>query len=296
MSRVFVAEETRAGRRGRREGAAGGTVGQRVDRSLPTRDLPRRSTSASSYRSAARRRRVDGLPYYTMPFVDGESLRARLSHGELPIAEAISILRDVAKALAFAHSKGIAHRDIKPDNVLLAGTSAVITDFGVAKALSDAAVGGPLTSIGVALGTPAYMAPEQAAADPTTDLRADIYAFGAMAYEMLAGHAPFAGRAFKHVAAHATESPPSIAALRPATPAALADLVMRCLEKRPGDRPQTATRSSARSTRWRWDETGARAATRASVHPRSPDGRRCRRRRSRTRCRGLRTLVARARQ
>jgi len=185
---------------------------------------------------------IDGLPYFTMPFVDVESLRTRLSHGELPIADVVSILRDVGRALEYAHSKGVAHRDIKPDNVLLAGTSAVIADFGVAKAISDATVTGALTSVGIALGTPAYMAPEQGAGDPATDVRADYYAFGAMAYEMLAGHAPFAGRSPQAMlAASATETPQSIAALRPATPPALANLVMRCLEKRPGDRPQSAT-------------------------------------------------------
>ena len=185
---------------------------------------------------------VDGQPYYTMPFVDGESLRARLAHGELSIAETISILRDVARALEYAQSKGVAHRDIKPDNVLIAGTSAVIADFGVAKAISDATEGGALTSVGVALGTPAYMAPEQAAADPATDVRADYYSFGAMAYEMLAGHPPFAGRSTQAtLAAHASEMPPPITAVRPTTPPLLAELVMCCLEKRPGDRPQSAT-------------------------------------------------------
>ena len=242
MSRVFVAEETSLGRRV-------------VVKVLPA-DLSG-SVSIARFRReislAARLQHphivpllsageIDGLPYYTMPFVDGESLRAELAHGELPIAKTISILRDVAKALEYAHGKGIAHRDIKPDNVLLAGTSAVIADFGVAKAISDATAGGALTSVGVALGTPAYMAPEQAAADPATDHRADYYAFGAMAYEMLAGHPPFAGRNTQAtLAAHATEAPPSIAFLRPATPAPLAALVMRCLEKRPGDRPQSAT-------------------------------------------------------
>ena len=186
---------------------------------------------------------IDGLPYYTMPFVDGESLRARLSHGELPIPETISILRDVAQALEYAHEKGVTHRDIKPDNVLLAGRSAVLTDLGVAKAFSDAtAVDGTMTSVGVALGTPAYMAPEQAAGDPATDHRADIYALGMMAYEMLAGHAPFAGRSMQGMlAAHVVETPSHIASLRPATPPRLAELVMRCVAKRPGDRPQTAS-------------------------------------------------------
>jgi serine/threonine-protein kinase len=150
---------------------------------------------------------LDGLPYYMMPLVDGESLRARLERGELPIADVITILRDVARALEYAHGKGITHRDIKPDNVLLSGKSAVITDFGVAKAISDATTGTELTSVGIALGTPAYMAPEQAAADPSTDSRADIYALGVVAFEMLAGHAPFAGRSAHSVlAAHATET------------------------------------------------------------------------------------------
>jgi serine/threonine-protein kinase len=198
---------------------------------------------------------VAGLPYYTMPFVEGQSLRARLARGELPIAEAVSVLRDVARALEYAHGKGVTHRDIKPDNVLLAGTSAVITDFGVAKAIVAARGGddrpegegprglqNPLTSLGIALGTPAYMAPEQAAGDPAIDHRADLYAFGVVAYELLAGHAPFAGRsAHAMLAAHAVEAPTPIATLRPATPPALAELVMRCLEKRPGDRPQSAT-------------------------------------------------------
>jgi serine/threonine-protein kinase len=184
---------------------------------------------------------MDGLPYYTMPFVEGESLRSRLARGELPIADVVTILRDVARALEYAHGKGIAHRDIKPDNVLLAGKSAVITDFGVAKALSEATMGTGLTSAGIALGTPSYMAPEQAAGDPATDARADVYAFGVTAYEMLAGHAPFAGRNTQAVlAAHATEIPPPIRSARPATPPALAELVMRCLEKRPADRPQSA--------------------------------------------------------
>jgi eukaryotic-like serine/threonine-protein kinase len=184
---------------------------------------------------------MDGLPYYVMPFVDGESLRARLARGELPISDVITVLRDVARALEYAHGKGITHRDIKPDNVLLSGKSAVITDFGVAKAITDATSGTALTSVGIALGTPAYMAPEQAAADPSTDTRADIYALGVVAFEMLAGHAPFAGRSAHAVlAAHATETPPPICSVRPNTPPALAALVMRCLEKRPADRPQSA--------------------------------------------------------
>ncbi len=185
---------------------------------------------------------MDGLPYYTMPYVEGESLRERLSQGELAIPQTISILRDVARALEYAHGKGITHRDIKPDNVLLAGHSAVVTDFGVAKAISGAVLADDtMTAVGTALGTPAYMAPEQAASDPAADHRVDLYAFGAMAYEMLAGRAPFAGRNMQAVlVAHAIEDPADIASLRPATPRRLAGLVMRCLAKQPGDRPRTA--------------------------------------------------------
>jgi eukaryotic-like serine/threonine-protein kinase len=186
-----------------------------------------------------------GLPYFTMPFVDGESLRVRLArHGELPVNQAIRMLREIASALAYAHEHGIVHRDIKPDNVLISGGSAMVTDFGVAKALSASsnAEHGGLTSVGVALGTPAYMAPEQASADPSVDHRADIYSFGVLAYELLTGQPPFAGRTPQHVlAAQVTEMPEAITKRRASLPPALAALVMRCLEKRPADRPQSAS-------------------------------------------------------
>src|SRR5690348_3606115 len=187
----------------------------------------------------------NGLPYFTMPFVDGESLRVRLArHGELPVNQAIRMLREIASALAYAHEHGIVHRDIKPDNVLLSGGSAMVTDFGVAKALSASsnAEHGGMTSVGVALGTPAYMAPEQASADPSVDHRADIYSFGVVAYELLTGQPPFAGRTPQNVlAAHVTEVPEAINKRRASLPPALAALVMRCLEKRPADRPQSAS-------------------------------------------------------
>ena len=185
---------------------------------------------------------VGDLFYYTMPLVEGESLRAKLAReGELPVGDAIRILRDVVDALAYAHAHGVVHRDIKPDNVLISGQHAVVTDFGVAKAMSDAAGSSTLTSLGVALGTPAYMSPEQAAADPNVDARADLYAVGAMAYEMLCGRPPFSGMTPQQVlAAHVTIPPAPINTQRASVPPALNALVMRCLEKKPADRVQSA--------------------------------------------------------
>ena len=188
---------------------------------------------------------AEGLPYFIMPFVTGESLRTRVAReGEFPIAETVRILRDVVSALAYAHAYGVIHRDVKPDNVLLSGGVAVVTDFGVAKAVT-ASAGTPgstgLTSLGVALGTPAYMAPEQATASPNTDHRADIYALGIVAYEMLTGSPPFMGRsAPQMLAAQVVEEPEPVERRRPAVPPMLANLVNECLAKRPADRPQTA--------------------------------------------------------
>ena len=188
---------------------------------------------------------IAGTPYFTMPFIDGESLRARLAReGELPVTEAVRILRHVAAALAYAHKHGVVHRDIKPDNVMLADDFALVTDFGVAKALSASANAdsSALTLSGLAIGTPAYMAPEQAVADPGVDHRADIYAWGVMAYEMLTGLPPFSrASAQATLAAQAIEQPERIQKKRPGLPPALSALVMRCLEKRPADRPQSAS-------------------------------------------------------
>jgi serine/threonine-protein kinase len=190
----------------------------------------------------------DGLPYYMMPFIEGESLRARLARsGELPVHDTARILRDVLSALSYAHEHGVVHRDIKPDNVLLTGNHAVVADFGVAKALSASTnPGSSLTSLGVALGTPAYMSPEQAAADPSTDHRADLYGVGAMAYEMLTGQQVFSARSPQAMlAAHATQKPEPIDARRPSVPRELSSLIMRSLEKHAADRPQSAAQMLA---------------------------------------------------
>jgi eukaryotic-like serine/threonine-protein kinase len=187
-----------------------------------------------------------GLPYYTMPFVEGTSLRDRIAEsGPLGFNETVSILRDVAKALAYAHERGIVHRDIKPANVLLTGGTAVVADFGIAKALSASRTEqqgeDTLTSAGIRIGTPAYMAPEQAAADPEIDGRADIYSLGCMAYEMLAGAPPFvASSPHRVLAAHMGDTPRPIGGVRGDVPASLAALVMQCLEKDPDARPQSA--------------------------------------------------------
>jgi tRNA A-37 threonylcarbamoyl transferase component Bud32 len=226
---------------------------------------------------------ADGLPYFIMPYVTGESLRARVSReGEFPVAETIRILRDVVSALAYAHTRGVIHRDIKPDNVLLSGGVAVVTDFGVAKAVSASTDSGPtgLTSMGVALGTPAYMAPEQATASPNTDHRADIYAFGVVAYEMLTGAPPFSGRSAQQVlAAHVVEEPEPVERRRPAVPPMLAALVRDCLCKRPADRPQSALEvmqvldSIATPSGGTAATTAVRSPTVLPVQPRRLEGR-----------------------
>jgi eukaryotic-like serine/threonine-protein kinase len=186
--------------------------------------------------------KAGGFLYYVMPYVDGESLRARLARqGEFPVHDAVKVLIEVCDALAYAHERGIVHRDIKPDNVLLSGRHALVTDFGVAKALSEATGRQQLTTAGIALGTPTYMAPEQATADPNIDHRVDIYALGVLGYELIAGKPPFSGRSPQEtLAAHVTQRPEPLCALRSACPPGLEAVIMKCLEKRPADRWQTA--------------------------------------------------------
>ena len=185
---------------------------------------------------------VDGFFYYVMPYVDGETLRDRLTRGgELPVHEAVRLLGEITDALAVAHKAGVVHRDIKPENILLSGRHAMVMDFGVAKAVTESTGAHRLTSIGVALGTPAYMAPEQATADPHMDGRVDIYALGVLAYEMLTGQPPFHGlNPQQTLAAHVTQEPTPLGQRRPGLSPVLESVVMRCLAKRPADRFQTA--------------------------------------------------------
>ena len=192
---------------------------------------------------------IDGLPYYTMPFVEGESLRARLVRDRhMPVPESLHLLRDTARALEYAHGHDVVHRDIKPDNILITGNSACVIDFGIAKAISAArsraapvTIDGRATQAGFVVGTPGYMAPEQATAEAAVDHRVDIYAFGCVAYELLTGTALFVKSTPREMLiAHLAETPSSAPLRRIDMPRPLVDLVMSCLAKAPGDRPQSA--------------------------------------------------------
>ena len=189
---------------------------------------------------------VDGLPYFVMPYVDGESIDVKLRRtGAFGVRESLGIMKDAARALAFAHERGVVHRDIKPGNILLAAGSATVTDFGVAKALSSARRSGEkgsgLTNTGMSLGTILYMAPEQAAGDPDIDGRADIYSLGITAYEMLAGAAPFANLSPREMlTARLTLPPPPLSTVRKDVPIGLEKLIAKCLAIDPADRPQSA--------------------------------------------------------
>ena len=182
------------------------------------------------------------LLWYTMPFIDGESLRAAIERKKsFSAREVVRILHDVVDALAFAHARGVIHRDIKPANILTQGSHALVTDFGVAKAISAALPIGAVTTAGIAIGTPAYMAPEQLAGDPAADHRIDIYAVGLLSYELLTGVSPFTGASPREtLAAQLTRDPAPLHEVAPGVPRNVSTLVMRCLAKDPDARPQTA--------------------------------------------------------
>ncbi len=243
-SRVFVVEERRFGRRVvvkvLNPTLSLGISAERFEREIRLAGRLQNPRIVPLLRAG----RVGELPYYIMPYVEGESLRRRMAAAPLARDEAVQILRDVALALEYAHAQRIVHRDIKPENVLLADRTAVVTDFGIAKAINAAttSTGGGITSIGTVVGTPAYMSPEQAAGG-AVDPRTDLYAWGVMAYELLAGVHPFAGcsTAQAVLAAQISDVPRPLGAVRPELPAALAALVDRCLAKDPDARPATAS-------------------------------------------------------
>ncbi|MES3033232.1 MAG: protein kinase [Gemmatimonadota bacterium] len=180
---------------------------------------------------------ADGQLFYVMPYERGASLRARIESAPLmPLPEALGILRDIARALEYAHGEGVVHRDIKPENVMLSGGAAVVTDFGIAKAISASqAVESPTVApSGGTIGTPAYMAPEQAAGDPATDHRADLYAFGCLAYELLTGR-----RVYELLGA--ADAPlPTVRAVRPEVAENVSAMIAHCLARRATDRPRDA--------------------------------------------------------
>src|SRR5438445_12154249 len=182
-----------------------------------------------------------GLLYYVMPYVEGETLRNRLDGaGQLPLAEALQITREVADALSYAHRHDVVHRDIKPENILFETGHAVVTDFGIARAITVAG-GENLTGTGIAVGTPAYMSPEQAAASARVDARSDIYNLGCVLYEMLAGQPPFTGPSAESIVRqHLAAAPPRVGAMRAAVPPAIEEAIVRALAKTPADRFATA--------------------------------------------------------
>ncbi len=257
MSRVFVARENALGR-----DVVVKVLAPELSASVSAERFTREIATAARLQQAnivpvLAAGTSDGVPYYTMPFVTGESLRAQMTIGTpLSMHDRVAVLRDLARALAYAHAQGVIHRDIKPENILLSGGAAVVTDFGIAKAISaartvdgpsPAASDGTLTQVGSSVGTPAYMAPEQAVGE-AIDARADLYAWGVVAYELLAGVHPFAGKrgASQLIAAHIAEVPRALVDTTPAVPLDMSALVMQCLEKNPAQRPVDANALLAR--------------------------------------------------
>ena len=264
MSHVFIAEEAALGRRVAVKVLSPDLFGEiSVDR-FNREILIAASLQHPNIVPVLTAGEAAGLPFYTMPFVIGESLETKLDReGALTVRDTVRLLSGIARALAYAHRSGVVHRDIKPGNVLVADGTALVIDFGIAKAIQNAQekpakphaeiriehASDPrhekrhrhLTHAGATIGTPAYMAPEQIIADPATDHRADIYSFGVLAYELLSGSAPFDGLSYQALlAAHLTEIPKSLNEIRPELPAELVSLIDRCLLKSPGERPSSA--------------------------------------------------------
>lgn len=257
MSRVFVARENALGRE-----VVVKVLAPELSASVSAERFTREIATAARLQQAnivpvLAAGTSGGVSYYTMPFVKGESLRALLARGiTLSMHDRINVLRDVARALAYAHGEGVIHRDIKPDNILLSGGTAVVTDFGIAKAISAARTidgvaprddNGTLTQVGSSIGTPAYMAPEQAVGE-SIDHRADLYAWGVVAYELLSDAHPFAGKTgtSQLIAAHIAETPRTLAEIAPSIPRDASALVMQCLAKNPTQRPTDANAILAR--------------------------------------------------
>ncbi len=188
------------------------------------------------------------IPWFSMPWIQGQTLREYMRPGQpLPLPDGLRLLREIASGLSYAHARGIVHRDIKPENVLLCDGVAMVTDFGVAKSLDDASnealqTGKRVTTVTMMLGTPAYMAPEQVSSARLVDHKADIYAFGCMAYEVLTGAPPLAKASLRAtMVAQVTEAPVEISQHRRDLPASLAEVLMQCLHKDPMQRPHSAS-------------------------------------------------------
>ncbi|HEX6616312.1 MAG TPA: serine/threonine-protein kinase, partial [Gemmatimonadales bacterium] len=208
---------------------------------------------------------ANGLLYYVMPFVEGESLRDRLNkEQQLPLFDALQIVRESAEALQYAHEHGIVHRDIKPENILLLGGHALVADFGIARAVE--AGGERLTQTGMAVGTPHYMSPEQALGSDHVDARSDVYSLGCVLYELLIGQPPFTGpNSMAIMARHSMESVPSLQVVRASVPDEVEDAVMVALEKTPADRYQTMKEFAAALADVEAEAAVARTAQRRAV-------------------------------